>query len=276
MDEYRLIERAIGLISKKGIAPVFLEETSQNIDLPAPEAYELSTRWVGVSPRAFFEAKVTGQARVSISEGSTCLDSLSGLYHSGSRGSADMFIQYEIQFLESFGNKGKSLRIDYGFHTSPFGMACVLVAEGNLLALSFFDKGNQISSLSELQRRWPEALYSQNDVATKSYLDRIFCRDKWRPQEPLRIALRGSAFELRVWSALLDIPFGKVASYSGIAEKLGNPRASRAAASAIGRNPIAFVIPCHRVISKSGSLGGYHWGLARKRAMLAWEAAVKL
>ena len=120
--------------------------------------------------------------------------------------------------------------------------------------------------------RWPEATYVENQQATAAYAKRIFESERWKPDQPLKIVFIGTDFEIRVWETILRIPFGKASTYSDIASHIGKPKAARAVGTAVGKNPISFVVPCHRVLEKSGGLGGYHWGLTRKRAILGWEA----
>ena len=129
-----------------------------------------------------------------------------------------------------------------------------------------------MDAFEDMSSRWPNADYVEDREATVSYASRIFDPERWDPKEPLRIVLIGSDFQVRVWEALLRIPIGCAVTYSSIAEKLGQPTASRAVGAAVGRNPISFVVPCHRALGKSGALTGYHWGLTRKRAMLGWES----
>ena len=125
-----------------------------------------------------------------------------------------------------------------------------------------------------MSSRWPEAVYAENHQATAPYAKRIFESERWKPDQPLKIVFIGTDFEIRVWETLLRIPFGKASTYSDIASHLGKPSAARAVGTAVGKNPISFVVPCHRVLGKSGGLCGYHWGLTRKRAILGWEAGV--
>ena len=164
------------------------------------------------------------------------------------------------------------LTIRYGFHPSPFGVALVMVTDRGLAGLAFSDAGAEKASFEDMANRWPNAHFIEDSAATAAYAARIFDSREWRPEEPLRIVLIGSDFQIRVWETLLKIPMGKAVTYSDIACNIGQPTASRAVGAAVGRNPISFVVPCHRALGKSGALTGYHWGLTRKRAMLGWEA----
>jgi AraC family transcriptional regulator of adaptative response/methylated-DNA-[protein]-cysteine methyltransferase len=162
--------------------------------------------------------------------------------------------------------------VHFGFHPSPFGSALVMATERGLAGLAFADPGKERATLADMKSRWPRATYVEDSARTAAIAKRIFDPAQWQPQQPLRVVLIGTDFEVRVWDALLQIPMGRLATYSGIAAKLAKPNASRAVGAAVGKNPVSFVVPCHRVVGKSGDLTGYHWGITRKHAMLGWEA----
>ena len=149
-----------------------------------------------------------------------------------------------------------------------------MITDRGLAGLAFADAGSETSALADMKARWPEADYVEDYEATAPYARRTFDRDTWRPEQPLKIFMIGSDFEVRVWETLLRLPLGKATTYSDIAAHIGKPAAARAVGAAVGKNPISFVVPCHRVLGKGGSLCGYHWGLTRKRAILGWEAGV--
>jgi AraC family transcriptional regulator of adaptative response/methylated-DNA-[protein]-cysteine methyltransferase len=167
---------------------------------------------------------------------------------------------------------GEGLTIAYGFHPSPFGSALVMTTERGLAGLAFADPGEEEAALADMRSRWPKARCEPDQDRASKLARRIFDPTLWRPDRPLRVVLIGTDFEVRVWETLLGIPMGRATTYSDIAQKLGKPKAARAVGAAVGRNPVSFVVPCHRVVGKSGDLTGYHWGLTRKRAMLGWEA----
>jgi AraC family transcriptional regulator of adaptative response/methylated-DNA-[protein]-cysteine methyltransferase len=147
-----------------------------------------------------------------------------------------------------------------------------MATERGLAGLAFADAGEEEASLADMKRRWPRATYVSEPARTAPIAQRIFDPREWREDRPLRVVLIGTDWEVRVWEALLKIPMGKVATYSGIAGKVCKPAAARAVGAAVGKNPVSFVVPCHRVIGKAGALTGYHWGITRKQAMLGWEA----
>lgn len=171
------------------------------------------------------------------------------------------------------GAGGAGLSLAYGYHASPFGDALAVLAPVGLVGLGFVDAGNRAATLADMQRRWPKAELHEDSLATGPVVQRAFNRDLWRADQPLQIALIGSDFDMLVWGALLDVPFGTATSYLDLAAKIAKPKAARAVGAAVGRNPIGFVVPCHRIVGRSGALTGYHWGLARKQAMLSWEAS---
>jgi AraC family transcriptional regulator of adaptative response/methylated-DNA-[protein]-cysteine methyltransferase len=160
----------------------------------------------------------------------------------------------------------------FGFHPSPFGETIIVAANGALTGLGFVDDGDRDAALADMRRRWPWATYREDPAVTELLAARIFDSAGLQGGAPLRILLIGTDFERRVWEALLRIPCGCAVTYSDLALSLGNPKACRAVGAAVGRNPISFVVPCHRVLGRSGALTGYHWGTIRKRAMLGWEA----
>jgi len=170
--------------------------------------------------------------------------------------------------------KGKGLLIRYGFHDCPFGRALIMLADQGICGLAFADMGEEAMALADMQGRWPDAAYAEDQHATAFHAARIFDPAKWNVDQPLRIFFIGTEFETRVWQTLLRVPMGQATTYSDIADHIGNPKASRAVGAAVGRNPISFVVPCHRVLGKSGGLCGYHWGLTRKQAILGWEAGM--
>ena len=185
----------------------------------------------------------------------------------------DLFVTHEAMSPGEWKTRGAGLEIAYGFHDSIFGRALVMATPRGLCGLAFADHGNEKAALADMTRRWPEAIYTENKPATAPYATRAFDKNLWKADQPLRVVLIGTDFEVRVWEGLLTIPLGKLNTYSALASQVGKPKASRAVGAAVGKNPISFVVPCHRVIGKSGALTGYHWGLTRKRAMLGWEAA---
>ena len=162
--------------------------------------------------------------------------------------------------------------MSYGFHPSPFGTALVMTTPRGLAGLAFADAGEEEAALADMKGRWLKADIVEDRPRTAALARRIFDTALWRADQPLRVVLIGTDFEIRVWETLLKIPMGRAMTYSDIATKVGAINAARAVGAAVGKNPLSFVVPCHRVLGKDGALTGYHWGLTRKRAMLGWEA----
>jgi AraC family transcriptional regulator of adaptative response/methylated-DNA-[protein]-cysteine methyltransferase len=167
---------------------------------------------------------------------------------------------------------GAGLTIAFGFHPSPFGTALVMTTPRGLAGLAFADPGEEEAALADMKGRWPKATIVEDRPRTAALARRVFDPGLWRADQPLRVVLIGTDFEVRVWETLLKIPMGRALTYSDIAKKIGATNAARAVGAAVGKNPLSFVVPCHRVLGKDGALTGYHWGLTRKRAMLGWEA----
>jgi AraC family transcriptional regulator of adaptative response/methylated-DNA-[protein]-cysteine methyltransferase len=186
----------------------------------------------------------------------------------------DLFVTHEAMSPGEWKAGGEGLTISYGFHPCPFGMALVMVTTRGLAGLALADAGKERKALSDMRSRWPRAKYVEDFAATAATARRIFDTALWRKDQPLRVVLIGTDFEVRVWEKLLTIPMGRLDTYSGLAAKVGSPKAARAVGSAVGKNPICFVVPCHRVVGKNGDITGYHWGITRKRAMLGWEAGI--
>jgi AraC family transcriptional regulator, regulatory protein of adaptative response / methylated-DNA-[protein]-cysteine methyltransferase len=184
----------------------------------------------------------------------------------------DLFVTHEAMSPGEWKTGGAGLTISYGFHPSPFGTALVMATERGLAGLAFADPGEEQAALADMRGRWPQATLAEDTARTAALARRLFDDKLWRADRPLRVLLIGTDFEVRVWETLLRIPLGHAVTYSDIAASIRAPKAARAVGAAVGKNPISFVVPCHRALGKSGALTGYHWGLTRKRAMLGWEA----
>jgi len=184
----------------------------------------------------------------------------------------DLFVTHEAMSPGEWKTGAAGLKLRWGFHPCPFGTALVMATERGLAGLAFADAGEEQTVLADMQRRWPNATYVHDQDGTAALASRVFDPTRWRPDQPLRIVLIGTDFEVRVWETLMRVPLGRLTTYSDLAAKVCTTKAARAVGAAVGKNPVCFVVPCHRVIGKHGDLTGYHWGLTRKRAMLGWEA----
>jgi AraC family transcriptional regulator, regulatory protein of adaptative response / methylated-DNA-[protein]-cysteine methyltransferase len=270
--DYDLVKHTLAFISENWRDQPSLETLADQAGLSPTHLQRLFTRWAGLSPKAFLQAVTLDHARGLLRDSASILDASYELGLSGPGRLHDLFVTHEGMSPGIYKAHGRGLNIEYGFHDCPFGRALILITSEGLAGLAFADHGKEKSVLADMTARWPEATYVENHQATASYAKRIFESERWKPDQPLRIVFIGSDFEIRVWETILRIPFGKASTYSDIASHIGKPKAARAVGSAVGKNPISFVVPCHRVLEKSGGLGGYHWGLTRKRAILGWEA----
>src|SRR5215831_12215427 len=211
-------------------------------------------------------------ARKLLRDSASVLDATYAVGLSGPGRLHDLFVTHEAMSPGEWKAGGEGLTLAYGFHPSPFGDALVVATKRGLAGLAFADPDEKTGALDEMRRRWPRAQFREDPARTAPLARRIFDPQLWQRDRPLRIVMIGTDFEVRVWETLLKVPMGRATTYSDIAAKMCTPKAARAVGAAVGKNPIAFVVPCHRVIGKSGDLTGYHWGLTRKRAMLGWEA----
>jgi AraC family transcriptional regulator of adaptative response/methylated-DNA-[protein]-cysteine methyltransferase len=272
--DYELVKHTLAFISENWRDQPSLDTLADQAGLSATHLQRLFTRWAGLSPKAFLQAVTLDHARGLLRDSASILDASYELGLSGPGRLHDLFVTHEGMSPGIYKARGRGLNIQYGFHDCPFGRALILITSEGLAGLAFADHGKEKSALSDMTSRWPESTYVENHQATASYAKRIFESERWKSDQPLRIVFIGSDFEIRVWETLLRIPFGKASTYSDIASHIGKPMAARAVGSAVGKNPISFVVPCHRVLGKSGGLCGYRWGLTRKRAILGWEAGV--
>jgi AraC family transcriptional regulator, regulatory protein of adaptative response / methylated-DNA-[protein]-cysteine methyltransferase len=270
--DYDIVRRAITHIRGHWRAQPEVEEIAEAAGVSATDLHHLFRRWAGLTPKAFLQALTLDHARRLLREQASVLDASYEVGLSGPGRLHDLFVTHEAMSPGEWKSGGEGLTITYGFHPSPFGMALVMGSERGLCGLAFADPGDEKSAFADMSSRWPRARYVEDRNLTAPLAQRIFDQRLWRPDRPLRVVLIGTDFEVRVWEALLRVPFGRVTSYSDIAAKVSAPKAARAVGAAVGKNPVCFVVPCHRVIGKSGALTGYHWGLTRKRAILGWEA----
>ncbi|MGH6683670.1 MAG: methylated-DNA--[protein]-cysteine S-methyltransferase [Pseudolabrys sp.] len=272
--DYDIVRRAIAHIRGNWRSQPEIETIADAAGVTSTDLHHLFRRWCGLTPKAFLQALTLHSARELLRSSASVLDTAYEVGLSGPGRLHDLFVTHEAMSPGEWKAGGEGLTITYGFHPCPFGMALVMIAPRGLAGLALADAGKERSALSDMKSRWPRAKYVEDFAATAATARRIFDTALWRPEQPLRVVLIGTDFEVRVWEKLLTIPMGKLATYSGIAGKLGDPKAARAVGSAVGKNPICFVVPCHRVVGKNGDITGYHWGITRKRAMLGWEAGM--
>ncbi|HTM72915.1 MAG TPA: methylated-DNA--[protein]-cysteine S-methyltransferase [Pseudolabrys sp.] len=272
--DYDIVRRAIAHIRGNWRAQPEIDVIANAAGVSATDLHHLFRRWCGLTPKAFLQALTLNHARELLRSSVSVLDTAYEVGLSGPGRLHDLFVTHEAMSPGEWKAGGEGLTITYGFHPCPFGMALVMITPRGLAGLALADAGKERAALRDMKSRWPKAKYVEDFASTAPTARRIFDAALWRKDQPLRVVLIGTDFEVRVWERLLDIPLGKLTTYSDLAAKAGAPKAARAVGAAVGKNPICFVVPCHRVIGKSGELTGYHWGLTRKRAMLGWEAGV--
>jgi AraC family transcriptional regulator of adaptative response/methylated-DNA-[protein]-cysteine methyltransferase len=270
--DYDVVRRAIAHIRGHWRSQPEIETIAEAAGVSASDLHHLFRRWCGLTPKAFLQALTLNYARDLLRSSASVLDTSYEVGLSGPGRLHDLFVTHEAMSPGEWKAGGEGLTITYAFHPCPFGMALVMTTPRGLAGLAMADAGKERAALNDMKSRWPKAKYVEDFAATAATARRIFDPALWRPDQPLRVVLIGTDFEVRVWEKLLDIPMGRLDTYSSIAKQLGEPKAARAVGAAVGKNPISFVVPCHRVIGKNGDLTGYHWGLTRKRAILGWEA----
>jgi len=274
MSDYDRIARAIDfLVANAGDQPG-LEEVAAQANLSPFHFQRLFCRWAGVTPKRFLQVVTLERAKRLLANGRPSLLAASeSLGLSSSSRLHDHFVRLEAVTPAEFRDRGHALQVHYGEAASPFGRVFVAATARGICALSFLDGGSE-AALERLARQWPGASLRADHGEAARIAAQVFCPDTARRDGPISLAVRGTNFQVAVWRALLEVPCGALVAYGDLARAVGRPKAQRAVGAAVGANPCAFAIPCHRVIRESGAIGGYRWGVTRKRAMHVWEAAV--
>jgi AraC family transcriptional regulator of adaptative response/methylated-DNA-[protein]-cysteine methyltransferase len=269
--DYERVQQALDYLSKNWREQPSLETMAAEMKLSPTYFQKLFTRWAGISPKEFLQVLTLDHAKNMLKNASNVLDATydSGLSSPGRL--HDLFVTYEALSPGEFKARGEGLKISYGWCPSPFGQALVMASERGLTGLAFADIGQENAVFEDMASRLPCAHYVEDSQKAARLARNIF-QLTYNEETPLRLHVIGTNFEIKVWETLLKIPVGQAITYSDIARAIKNPKAVRAVGSAVGRNPISFVVPCHRVLGKSGGLCGYHWGLTRKKAILGWES----
>jgi AraC family transcriptional regulator of adaptative response/methylated-DNA-[protein]-cysteine methyltransferase len=268
---YKVIRRAIDRIDSAK-APLSLEAIAAEMGMSPAHFQRVFSRWVGVSPKRYQQFLALDHAKTLLRERFSTLDASNAAGLSGSGRLHDLFVRWEAMSPGEFARKGAGLTIYWGWFESLFGPALVMGTEKGICGMGFSAEMGEEATMRDLVSRWPEADFVEEPARLRAWVLAAFGGGNGAP-EKAPLVLIGAPFQIKVWEALLSIPSGHVTTYSEIAEAVGSPRAVRAVGTAVGRNPISWLIPCHRALRKSGGLGGYHWGLPMKRAMLAHEAA---
>ena len=269
---YRQIGRAIRYLADHYLEQPSLDEAASAAGLSPFHFQRLFTRYVGISPKSFVGHLTLGRAKAGLAGGASVLDAALDAGLSGPSRLHDLTLKIEAMTPGEYARGGQGLTIEYGFHPCPFGQALLMTTDKGVCGLGFADEDDEQSALDDMKARWPKANYREAVEHTSELSRRIFDAEL-RTDQPIGLHLLGTPWQIKVWEALLEIPEGKLSTYKTIAKAMDNEKACRAVGTAVGRNPISYLIPCHRVLGTDGALHGYHWGLSRKRAMLALEAA---
>lgn len=276
-DDYQRIARAIHFLHGNAARQPELDELAGHLHLSPAHCQRLFKRWAGISPKRFLQFLTLEHAKRMLGEGATTLEAAYASGLSGGSRLHDHFVTLEAmtpgQYQRQRKKVGEPLLIRHGVYPSPFGDVWLAVTERGICGMNFITEKDADVQIRQMLMQWPQADVLRDDKSLSRYVKRIFNNDNAGSQEPLQLCVQGTNFQVQVWKALLRIPEGQVCSYGQLAAAIGKPAATRAVASAVARNPVGYLIPCHRVIRNTGALGGYHWGTERKQAMLAWEAA---
>ncbi len=268
---YGVMRRAINLIDAAEDT-LTLDEIAGQMGMSAAHFQRVFSRWVGVSPKRYQQYLTLSHARTLLRDRFTTLDAANELGLSGTGRLHDLFLRWESMSPGEYARGGAGLTVYWGWFASPFGPALVMGTSKGICGLGLAAEVGEAATMEDLVSRWPAAEFVENpDILRPWVLSAFGAQNGALDKAPL--FLIGAPFQIKVWEALLSVPSGHVTTYSEIAQTIGNPRAVRAVGTAVGRNPVSWLIPCHRALRKSGGLGGYHWGLPVKRAMLAFEAA---
>jgi len=268
---FAIMERAIAIIDAAQAncrGPISLDDLAAEMNMSAAHFQRLFSRWVGVSPKRYHQYLMLDHARALLRDRFTTLKAANELGLSGSSRLHDLLLRWEAMSPGDYARRGAGLTIRYGWFPSPFGEALVMATDKGLCGLAFVAETGRAAGFADMTARWPNASFTEDPDALSGWANAAF-----RGQGRADLHLIGAPFQIKVWEALLNIPSGQVTTYGEIAQAIGAPRAMRAVGTAVGRNPVSWLIPCHRALRKSGGLGGYHWGLPVKRAMLAYECA---
>lgn len=268
--DYARVERAIRYIERHAGAQPALSEVAAAVGLSPFHFQRLFTRWAGVSPKRFLELLTVDHARRLLQDSASVLDAALAVGLSGPGRLHHHFVTLEAASPGEVKARGAGLTIRWGVHPSPFGDALLALTPRGICRLVFLGAGGTAAARDELAAAWPAATLRRDDAGTAAAAAAALPA---AGPAPLALWVRGTNFQVAVWRALLRIPEGAVTSYGELAAAVGRPGAARAAGQAVGANPVAYLIPCHRVIRGAGAPGGYRWGPERKRALLAWEAA---
>jgi AraC family transcriptional regulator of adaptative response/methylated-DNA-[protein]-cysteine methyltransferase len=265
---YAVIGRAIDHIAARAPRQASLDEVAASVGLSPSHFQRVFSQWAGVSPKRYGQYLALDHAKRLLAERHTVLDTAHATGLSGAGRLHDLFLRWEAMSPGEYARAGAGLEVAWGWFDTPFGPALAMGSDRGLCGLAFAAEAGREAAMADLAARWPRARFVEAPERVEPWVAAAF---GGAGETPLHLI--GAPFQIKVWEALLTVPSGHVTTYSDLAAAIGRPSAVRAVGTAVGRNPVSFVIPCHRALRKAGGLGGYHWGLGVKRAMLAWEAA---
>ncbi len=271
--DFRRIEKAIQFIEANFRSQPTLDQMAQSVHLSKYHFDRLFKRWAGISPIQFMQLTTLNHTKKRLNESKSLLETALEAGLSGPSRLHDLFVTFEAMTPGEFKKQGAGLQISYAVCESPFGECLLATTQRGICYCGFVDSGGRSEPLGQLSDKWPDSEFIENPTAVCPIVQAIFKIDRQKSARPFHLQVKGTNFQINVWKALLRIPKGCVVSYQDIAAYIGRPKAFRAVANAIAINPVAYLIPCHRVIAKSGKIHQYRWGSSRKKAMIGWEAA---
>jgi AraC family transcriptional regulator, regulatory protein of adaptative response / methylated-DNA-[protein]-cysteine methyltransferase len=271
-ETYECIARAIAFMHENHLHQPDLETVAQHVHLSEYHFQRLFTKWAGISPKRFWQYLTVEYAKSKIAETKSLLSLTMDVGLSSPGRLHDLFVKLEAMSPGEFKSGAAGLKIWYGIHETPFGDCLIATTARGICNLHFLNAGDEEIAENNLRKEWKNAEIIRDQQVTKETITRIF-QPVAENSPPLVLDVKGTNFQIQVWRSLLRVPWGGITTYQGIATSMGRPTAARAVGNAIGSNPVAYLIPCHRVIRESGEMGGYRWGLERKTMMLGWEAS---
>ncbi|MBZ4394463.1 methylated-DNA--[protein]-cysteine S-methyltransferase [Myxococcus faecalis] len=270
-SDYARIEQAILYLDAHAREQPSLDDVAAHVGLSPFHFQRLFTRWAGISPKRFLQIHTLSSARRLLAERRSVLDTSFAVGLSGGGRLHELFVTLTAMTPGEFKLAGDGLTIHHGVHASPFGDCLIAVCERGICGLHFLTGESEVEALESLREQWPKASFIESTKLTAPWAGRIFPQTPPRERTPLSVLVKGTPFQVQVWQALLRVAPGDVATYEDLAKAIGRPKAVRAVGSAVGDNSVALLIPCHRVLRKTGVIGDYRWGSSRKQVMLAWE-----
>jgi AraC family transcriptional regulator of adaptative response/methylated-DNA-[protein]-cysteine methyltransferase len=272
--DYERVEKAILFLEDRFLDQPTLGEIASHVGLSEHHFQRMFSRWVGISPKRFLQYLTKEYAKGLLASSEPLLDVTFDTGLSSSGRLHDLFVTCEALTPGQYRKKGEGMTILYGFHPSPFGEILLAATERGICGLWFLNRRSPDTMANLMKKEWPKSVIREDPSKTSALSKRIFTFSRDEAPAPLHLFVKGTNFQIKVWEALLRIPLGRAVTYEDIARHIGMPRAARAVGNAVGKNPIPFLIPCHRVIRKAGEFGYYGGGPARKKAILGWEAAM--